>query len=274
MHKQIAFIGAGNMAGALISGLIADGVPARNITAADPSTERCEALSAQIGINTTQDNGTAARQADIVVLAVKPQVLKDVATRIADAVQDHRPLVVSIAAGIRCQSLDAWLGGDTALIRTMPNTPAMIQCGATGLYATPQVTADQRTQAESLMRAVGLTQWVDDEALLDAVTALSGSGPAYFFLVIEALEEAGRQLGLSAEAAHLLTLQTASGAARMALESSESAADLRAQVTSPGGTTERAVGILENGGLRGLFAKALAGARDRADEISSELGAT
>lgn len=273
MHKQIAFIGAGNMAGALIRGLLADGISPDNLVATDLSVEQCRALEAATGILTTQDNAAAVAQADIVVLAVKPQALKDVALGIAEQVQASKPLVVSIAAGVRCDALDAWLGGETALIRTMPNTPAMIQCGATALYATEAVTGEQRQQAESLMRAVGLAQWVDDEAMIDAVTALSGSGPAYFFLVIEAMEAAGRELGLSAETAHLLTLQTALGAARMALESSESPETLRQRVTSPGGTTERAIGILEDGGVRDLFERALQGARDRSIELSADLGA-
>ena len=273
MNKQIAFIGAGNMAGALIGGLLADGVPAQNLIAADPSAEKCHALESATGIRTTADNNTAVTQADIVVLAVKPQVLQQVAREIATQVQQSAPLVVSIVAGVRCDTLSTWLGDGVALIRTMPNTPAMIQCGATALFATAHVSDQQREQAESLMRAVGLTQWVEDEALIDAVTAISGSGPAYFFLVIEAMEAAGRQLGLSAETAHLLTLQTALGAARMALESSETPATLRERVTSPGGTTERALGILEDGGIRDLFARALAGARERSVELSADLGA-
>ena len=273
MDKQIAFIGAGNMAGALIGGLLADGVSAQNLIAADPSAERCQVLAAATGIRTTPDNKTAVARAQIVVLAVKPQILERVAREIAAQVQKSAPLVVSIVAGVRCDTLSAWLGDGVALIRTMPNTPAMIQCGATALFATADVSDRQREQAESLMRAVGLTQWVDNESLIDAVTAVSGSGPAYFFLVIEAMEAAARQLGLSKETAHLLTLQTALGAARMALESSETPAKLRKRVTSPGGTTERALGILEDGGIRDLFARALAGARDRSIELSADLGA-
>lgn len=273
MHEKIAFIGAGNMAGALIGGLLADGVPAENLIAADPSSPKCSALRELTGIRTTQDNLAALDRADIVVLAVKPQVLKLVAGELAEAIREHRPLVVSIAAGIRSDALSGWLGGDVALIRTMPNTPAMIQCGATALFATAGVSDAQREQAESLMRAVGLTQWIDDEDQIDAVTALSGSGPAYLFLVIEAMEAAARELGLPAETAHLLTLQTALGAARMALESSEPAETLRQRVTSPGGTTERAIAILEDGGIRDLFARALAGARDRSIELSADLGA-
>lgn len=273
MPKQIAFIGAGNMAGALIGGLLADGYPAERLIASDPAADKCAALAGATGIRTLQDNRTAVREADIVVLAVKPQILKQVAQDIADTVQSHKPLLVSIAAGVRSVTLDAWLGGNVALIRTMPNTPAMLQAGATALYATSKVSVSQREQAESLMRAVGITQWVDDEALMDAVTALSGSGPAYFFLVIEAMQAAGRNLGLSEQSARLLTLQTALGAARMALESDVDAATLRQRVTSPGGTTERALGILEDGGLRKLFERALEGARDRSIELSTDLGA-
>lgn len=273
MSEQIAFIGAGNMAGALIGGLLADGIPAARLLASDPDPAKCAALSAATGVRTVQDNKAAVGGAGLVVLAVKPQVLKPVAQSIAAAVQAHKPLVVSIAAGIRCDALDAWLGGNVALIRTMPNTPAMLQAGATALYATAAVSQAQRDQAESLMRAVGLTQWLEDEALMDAVTALSGSGPAYFFLVIEAMQAAGRSLGLTDETARLLTLQTALGAARMALESDEDAELLRRRVTSPGGTTERAIATLEDGGLRDLFLRAMKAARDRSVELSADLGA-
>jgi pyrroline-5-carboxylate reductase len=271
--NQIAFIGAGNMAGALIRGLIADGVSPSRLTAADPSTDACETLANTTGIHTLQDNVAAVAAADVVVLAVKPQVLRQVAGEIAAAVQQRQPLLVSIAAGIRCEDLERWLGGGVALIRTMPNTPAMIQCGATALYANSRVSEIQRQQAESLMRAVGLAQWVKDEGEIDAVTAVSGSGPAYFFLVIEAMEAAARELGLADETAHLLTLQTALGAARMALESSEPPEVLRQRVTSPGGTTERALGILEDGGIRDLFKQALRGAHERSRELSADLGA-
>ena len=272
MTDHIAFIGAGNMAGALIAGLIADGTAPERLIATDPSVEKCEALSTATGIRTLQDNREAAAEADSIVLAVKPQILRQVARELTEQIQDRRPLVISIAAGVRCDSLQAWLGGDVPLVRTMPNTPAMIQAGATVLYATRWVSEEQRGQAESLMRAVGLTQWVADEALMDAVTALSGSGPAYHFLIMEAMENAARELGLSAETAHLLTLQTAFGAARMALESSESPELLRARVTSPGGTTERAVRALEEGGIRDLFRNALEAARDRSVELSVDMG--
>lgn len=272
MNQDIVFIGAGNMAGALIGGLIADGMAPERILAADPSAEKCAALSAGSGIRTLSDNIAAAASAGTLVLAVKPQVLAAVARELAATVQRHRPLVISVAAGIRCDSLQAWLGGKTALVRAMPNTPALVQSGATALYATPAVSAVQREQAESLLRAVGITCWLEDESLMDAVTALSGSGPAYFFLVMEALEAAARTMGLDPATTHLLTLQTALGAARMALESSDPPGTLRERVTSPGGTTERAIGVLRDGGLEALLARALDAARARSVELSRDLG--
>jgi len=270
-QPTIAFIGAGNMAGSLINGLISDGYDATRITASDPDANQLAALARRAGIRTTADN-TLCAEAEVVVLAVKPQVLQGVARQIAPVVQRTRPLVISIAAGIREDALQGWLGGGIPLVRTMPNTPAMIGTGATVLHAGPGVTPAQRDTAESVLRAVGLTRWVDDEALLDAVTALSGSGPAYFFLVMEAMEAAGVALGLPADTARLLTLQTALGAARMAIESDEEPATLRRRVTSPGGTTERAVATLEAGGLRDLFGQALSAARDRSLELSHLLG--
>ena len=270
-QPTIAFIGAGNMAGSLINGLISDGYDSGRITAADPNEDQLGALARRSGIRTTTDN-TSAADADVLVLAIKPQVLQGVAREIAPVVQRRRPLVISIAAGIRESALQNWLGGGAALVRTMPNTPAMIGAGATVLHAGPGVTPEQRDSAESILRSVGLTRWVDDEAHLDAVTALSGSGPAYFFLVMEAMEAAAVDLGLPAETARLLTLQTALGAARMAIESDEDPASLRRRVTSPGGTTERAVAALEEGGLRGLFGCALTAARDRSIELSRLLG--
>jgi pyrroline-5-carboxylate reductase len=181
-------------------------------------------------------------------------------------------LIISIAAGVREQFLQQWLGGEVSLVRTMPNTPAMIQAGATVLHAGPAVNEEQRNLAESIMRSVGLTRWVDEEDELDAVTALSGSGPAYFFLVMEAMEAAGVELGLDAETARLLTMQTALGAARMAMESRDSPALLRERVTSPGGTTESALQTFEDGDLRGLIKRALGSAHTRSKELSDLLG--
>ncbi|MBL3527494.1 MAG: pyrroline-5-carboxylate reductase [gamma proteobacterium endosymbiont of Lamellibrachia anaximandri] len=270
--NSITFIGGGNMAASLISGLIADGYDPAHITASDPNKERLSQLAANYAIHTETDNDAAVQNADIVVLAVKPQVLESVVRDLAGAIWRHQPLVISIAAGVREAALREWLGEDIALVRTMPNTPAMIQSGACGLHASENVSDIQKDQAESILRAVGLTCWVSDESQMDAVTALSGSGPAYFFLVMEAMEAAAVKMGLEAENARLLTLQTALGAARMAMESKDSPATLREKVTSPGGTTERALGILQEGGLPALFEQALNGARDRSQELSEILG--
>ena len=267
----IAFIGAGNMAAALIGGLLADGTDPRRVIATDPDAERRASLSRSAGIRTLADNRDAVREADIVVLAVKPQILGQVAREIAPTAQEQRPLLISIAAGVRSDTLERWLGGGMALVRSMPNTPAMLQTGATALFATPAVSEKQREQAESVMRAVGLALWVEDESLLDAVTALSGSGPAYFFLVMEAMEAAGVEMGLDEQTSRLLTLQTALGAARMAIESRDDPATLRRKVTSPGGTTEQAIRRFEEQGLREIFRHALLAARDRSVELSRQL---
>ncbi|MDF1529246.1 MAG: pyrroline-5-carboxylate reductase [Sedimenticola sp.] len=270
--KSIAFIGSGNMATSLIGGLVADGYDPKQIIASDPDSEKRADLAARFGILTAEDNLAAIAQADVVVLAVKPQVLEQICLSLAQSIQQTQPLVISIAAGIRESDMQHWLGGNVALVRTMPNTPAMLQAGATVLHAGKGVSESQRDLAESILRAVGLTRWVNDEKLMDIATALSGSGPAYFFLVMEAMETAAIENGLTPETARLLTIQTALGAARMAIESSDGPATLRQKVTSPGGTTERALEILEQGDLRALFAKALAGARKRSEELSEMLG--
>jgi pyrroline-5-carboxylate reductase len=271
-NVKITFIGGGNMATSLIGGLIADEYASQAITVSDPELDKLSQLAARYGVTTEPDNKLAVAQAEIVVLALKPQIMESVARDLAPALQQNRPLVISIAAGITQAVLSDWLGADLPLVRSMPNTPAMIQSGATGLYAGASVNENQRNQAESILRAVGMTRWVEDESLIDAITAVSGSGPAYFFLVMEAMEEAAKTLGLDEESARLMTLQTALGAARMAIESSDSPALLRQKVTSPGGTTERALGILEAGGLRTLFNDALLGAAERSRELSDLLG--
>ncbi len=268
----IAFIGGGNMARSLIGGLIANGCEADNLWVADPSPEQRQALQVQFGINTTADNLEASERTQVWVFAVKPQVLREVTVQLADSIQQRKPLVISIAAGVRESDLRAWLGGDVPLVRVMPNTPALVGSGATALFANEQVSTEQKQLAETILRAVGLTVWVQNEALLDSVTALSGSGPAYFFLVMEAMEKAGLNLGLDAESARLLTLQTAFGAAKMALESNEGPAELRHRVTSPGGTTERAITVLQDRGLEAMFAEALGGACQRARELGDILG--
>ncbi len=271
-EKRYAFIGGGNMARSLIGGLVNDGCDPAQIWVSDPSSEQRQQLAATFGVHTETANLQAVRQADVVILAVKPQVIEAVATEIAEAVQQQQCLVVSIAAGIRSADLERWLGGHCAVIRTMPNTPSLVGSGATALFANQTATAAQRDLAEFIMRAVGLTLWLDDEPLMDAVTALSGSGPAYFFLLMEALENAGCNAGLPRETARLLTLQTAFGAAKMALESSDDSATLRKCVTSPGGTTERAIKIMEAGEYQALINNAVQGAKERAQELADILG--
>ena len=270
---RLAFIGAGNMARSLIGGLVADGWDPSSIAVSDPDTEQLSAIGSRFQVNTDTDNERVATNAEVVVLAVKPQAIRDVALGLANTVQERQPLLISIAAGIRATDMQRWLGGDCALVRCMPNTPALVQSGATALWGSETVSDEQRNLAETILRAVGLALWVDNEDLMDAVTALSGSGPAYFLLVMEALQEAGQMLGLPEETAKLLSLQTAFGASKMALESSEHTAVLRQRVTSPGGTTERALEVLENGGLRTLFKDALNAACNRSRQLADQFGA-
>jgi pyrroline-5-carboxylate reductase len=270
----LAFIGGGNMAFSLIGGLRADHVAAERIRVAEPRAEARDSLGQQFGVATFATPEEAVAGSSVWILAVKPQVLPEVAQSLASLAQTQRPLVLSIAAGIRSADLERWLGGNLPVVRTMPNTPALLRSGATGLYANAHVSAAQRAIAESILRTAGLTLWVEDEALMDAVTALSGSGPAYFFLVMEAMQRAGEQLGLPADSARLLTLQTALGAARMALESSDDPATLRQKVTSPGGTTEAAIRSLQQAGLEQSFADALRAAAQRANELADQFANT
>ena len=272
-NQTIAFIGGGNMARSLIGGLIADGYDPKRIWASDPDAAQLKSLVTHFGIHTTTDNAEAVGHADAVVIAVKPQVVHRVAEPIGPIIRERGAVAISIAAGIRETDLSRWLGGEVAVVRAMPNTPALVQTGATALYANDLVSRAQRDLAESLLRAVGLTRWLEDEQMMNAVTAVSGSGPAYFFLLMELIENAGTELGLPAETARLLTLQTALGAARMALESEEDAPELRRRVTSPGGTTEAALTTLEKGGIEALMTRAIESAAQRADELGRELGA-
>lgn len=270
-YPTLAFIGAGNMARAIIGGLLANGYPAQQIWASEPDLSRLDDLAAQ-GLQVTSDNSAAVAAADAVVLAVKPQVMKAVVEPMTAAVQAKQPLIISVAAGISAQSLDTWMGGNVAVVRCMPNTPALVQQGASGLFANAQVSDEQRAQAEQVMEATGIAVWVNSEEELDAVTAVSGSGPAYYFLVMEAMIEAGMKLGLSEEVATQLTLQTARGAATMALTSDVPAAELRRRVTSPNGTTERAINSYEDAGLRQIFMDGMQACSDRSVELGRELG--
>ena len=270
--KRICFIGGGNMASAMINGLLQDGTPGHQITVAEPDAKRRQQLERSFGVLASADNREACAACDILILAVKPQVLKEVAENLAPDLQQRRPLCLSIAAGVRHASVQSWLGQDIPLVRVMPNTPAMIQAGASGLYAPPEVSEEHRMAAEHVMRATGMAVWLDDEEQMDALTAVSGSGPAYFFLFMEAMENTAKAMGLEHDSARLLVRQTALGAARMALESPLSLGELRSKVTSPGGTTEQAIKVFESRQLAATVEAAMQAARQRSKELSELLG--
>jgi pyrroline-5-carboxylate reductase len=270
--RRLAFIGGGNMAAALIGGLIRQGVPSGRIVVADPSTEQLDRLVRTYGVLRAADNASAAAGAEVVILAVKPQQMRPVSLALKPHVESAKPVIVSVAAGIPHAALSRWFGGHIAIVRTMPNRPALSGFGATGLYAPPSVGAAGRALAESIMAAVSATVWVEHESQMDTVTALSGSGPAYFFLFMEALEAAAHERGLPSDIAHKLTLATAYGAARMARESHEPLAVLREQVTSQGGTTAAALAVLDAAGLRATVAHAVAAADRRSAELAAEFG--
>lgn len=265
----IAFIGGGNMASSIIGGLVASEFPADKIWVSDPNPQQLERLQEAYAINTTQTSATAIEQADVVIVSVKPQVLSAVLMEVAEPVKLKKPLVLSIVAGAKVESFTNAFGNEAAVVRTMPNTPALLGCGATGLYANEQTSDEQRELAETIMRSVGVIVWFDQEQKLNAVTAVAGSGPAYFFLVMEAMQEAAEAVGLSYSEAKLLVRQTALGSARMAFESQDDVAELRRKVTSPGGTTERAINCLQQAQLVETFKRAIAAADERAEELSN-----
>ncbi|MEO7431874.1 MAG: pyrroline-5-carboxylate reductase [Dokdonella sp.] len=265
---RIAFIGGGNMARSLVGALIRGGVHADAVTVAEPNADLREALARDFGVSTHASARDAAQDADVLVLAVKPQVLKTVCGELADLVTARRPMVISIAAGIRIEQLHRWLGADVPIVRSMPNTPALIGAGATGLIANETTSPDQRALAQAILGAAGRTVWIDDERQMDVVTALSGSGPAYFFLLVEALEDAAVAQGLPRAAARALATQTCHGAGRMLIEEEEPASVLRERVTSPGGTTAAALDAFAAGGLRELVAGAVDAATRRGRTLS------
>ncbi|HSD15976.1 MAG TPA: pyrroline-5-carboxylate reductase [Thermomonas sp.] len=269
MSETIAFIGGGNMARSLIGGLVARGHDPATIHVAEPVQVLRDALSADFGVVVFESGAQAVEGTSTWVLATKPQVLRTACESLATQAQSARPLVISIAAGITAAQLERWLGGDIAVVRTMPNTPALLGAGVTGLFASERVDAIGRGFAESLLAAAGKTVWIEDESRMDAVTAVSGSGPAYVFLLAEAMVDAGIKEGLTAEAARTLALQTVLGAARMLTESDADAAELRRRVTSPNGTTQAAIETFEAGGLRALVADAIHAARVRGAELSA-----
>ncbi|TLY48612.1 MAG: pyrroline-5-carboxylate reductase [Gammaproteobacteria bacterium] len=270
-NSIISFVGAGNMAASLIRGLLKENYPSKNIWATNNNLEQLNKLK-NLNINLTTDNRQAVQMADIVVLAIKPQILKAVAIEIADLIQEKKSLIISLAVGINLKNIALYLSSQSsAIIRCMPNIPALIGCGATGLFANQNCSISQKNAAENLFQSVGVTVWLSTEKQIDVVAALSGSGPAYFFLFMEALEEAAIELGLSKENAKLLTLQTALGSAQIAIKSEKSLAELKQQVTSPGGTTEQALKFLKISCFSDMVKKAVKEAKNRAQELTKNL---
>lgn len=272
--KTIGFIGAGNMAQSMIGGLLAKGLPASQLLASDPS-EVCRASIEAKGVAALSDNAALLAKSDFVVLAVKPQLMQQVLEPLAaqmPALLGTRSItVISIAAGISCSMINRWLGVELAVIRCMPNTPALLQSGASGLYANPSTTTAQRQLAQALLEALGIVCWVESEKNLDTVTALSGSGPAYFFLMLESMVAKAVEMGLQADVAQQLAIQTALGAARMAQESDVDLVELRRRVTSPNGTTEAALNSFQQSGFAEVVANAMLAAAARAKSLEEEL---
>jgi len=267
---QITFIGGGNMAAALISGIVKQAGSGANIHVVDRNPEALERLSQQYGVRIATAVDEQVGESEVVVLAIKPQQMREVAAELAPLL--NRQLVLSIAAGIRSSDLSRWLGGYDAIVRTMPNTPALIGMGVTGLAAQPGVSEAQREQADTVMRAVGKTVWLDDEAQIDPVTAVSGSGPAYVFFFLEAMQEAALQMGLNAEQGRELALATFTGAAQLAAQSDEPVEVLRQRVTSKGGTTHAAISSMEAAGVKEAIVVAMKAAAARGRELGVELG--
>ena len=266
MQEKVAFLGAGNIAKAIMGGMLKKGVSPSSLFAADPSQNQIAALPS--GVTGFSDNLQAIAQADVVVLAVKPNTIAELCASLSPTIGNR--LVISVAAGIQSGALQAGLGASVPIIRCMPNTPALVQAGMTGLFATSNVTDAQKQSAENILSAIGLLEWFPRESDLDAVTAVSGSGPAYFFLVIEAMEAAAVELGLTPEVAHQLVTQTALGAAMMARDSTDPVSILRNNVTSPGGTTAAAINSLTEDQIPAIFARAIASAHKRSIELANE----
>jgi pyrroline-5-carboxylate reductase len=272
MNFKAAFVGGGNMGGALIGGLIARGLDAKNISVGEAHQARRVALADSLGVNVTADNREAVANAQVVVLAVKPQDMAGTVRSLADVFAVHSPLILSIAAGIRVADIVSWCGGRAAVVRAMPNRPALNGAGATAIFAPADINDSHRELAATVLAAVGTTVWVRDEDALDVVTALSGSGPAYFFLLTELMTEAAVNLGLERDSARELAIQTLFGSGRMARDSDGDLARLRTEVTSKGGTTEAALRSFDAANLRGIVAAALAAATERSREMAKAFG--
>ena len=269
-NLKICFIGGGNMAQALIGGLAGKLTAAANIHVVDVNPDALAALSAQFGVQTSSAPGSEVAAADVLVLAVKPQQMREVASSLVPHLRGQ--LVLSIAAGIRAVDLSRWLNGHQAIVRTMPNTPALIGKGVTGMTASAGVTPEQRETANAILQAVGQTVWLEDESQLDAVTAISGSGPAYVFYFLESMQQAAVDLGLTAEQGYALALATFTGASALAAQSTDSASVLRERVTSKGGTTHAAITSMQAAGVGEAIAAALQAAAKRSQEMGEEFG--
>ena len=267
----IGFIGAGNMAYALIKGLLNNGFDANQINISDPNEELLLNRESELKVTTYSDNTSLLSNSDIIFFAVKPQVLSSVCLELKGVVKSKH-LFVSIVAGIRSSDINRWLGGNFSLIRTMPNTPALFQSGVTGLFANEVVDNEQKLLVSSILSSVGECFWVNEEKLIDAITAISGSGPAYFFLLMESMKQAGMALGLDEETANSLSIQTAYGASLMANKTGKDSRTLRSEVTSPNGTTQSAIESFQDQNFEGIVANATRAAYDRARELSNELG--
>ena len=272
MDITAAFVGGGNMGGALIRGLIARGLPAQKVSVGEAQQARRIELADELGVHVTADNREAVQGADVVVIAVKPQDMAGTVQSVADVLRARPPLLISIAAGIRVGDIEGWCGPDIPVVRAMPNRPALNGAGASALYAPSSVGDPHRELAAQVLGAVGTTVWVSDESLIDVVTALSGSGPAYFFLLAELMTEAAVRLGLDRASAQELSIQTLYGSGRMARDSDGDLARLRAEVTSKGGTTEAAIRSFEAANLRGIVAAALTAATERGREMAQAFG--
>jgi pyrroline-5-carboxylate reductase len=268
---KISFIGGGNMATALIAGLAGKVAQAADIHVVDPNPEALEKLRAQYGVTASPEIGAAVAASEVIVLAVKPQQMREVALRLQSQLDAH-PLLLSIAAGIRGSDLSRWLNGYGAIVRTMPNTPALIKQGITGMVAMAGVSEAQKQAADSILRAVGRTVWLDEEGLIDPVTAVSGSGPAYVFYFLEAMQQAALEMGLSKQQGRELAIATFTGAAQLAAQSEEPVEVLRQRVTSKGGTTHAAIASMEAAGVKEAIVAAMKAAAARGCELGEELG--
>jgi len=267
----IGFIGAGNMAYALINGLLNNGYDSKNIKVSDPNDELLQKREAELNITTFANNSSLVEACDIIVFAVKPQVLSEVCLELREKIKPKH-LFISIVAGIRVNDINRWLGGNYSLVRTMPNTPALMQHGVTGLFPNELVSDEQKALVTTMLSSVGDCFWVNEEKLIDAITAISGSGPAYFFLLMQSMTQAGMALGLDEKTAKELSVQTAFGASLMATKSGKDPKTLRTNVTSPNGTTQAAIESFQDQNFEGIVASATRAAFDRARELSTELG--